>query len=66
MYAGGLFLQLAFFSTFLAIVLYLQTSRELGLRGNTALTPIFALLYITISLMYGRNVFRVVESLQGW
>lgn len=63
---AGLALQLAFFSSFTLITIYVHSSPRFGLRGDRSLTPVWIALYSTIVLMFGRNIFRVIEFAQGW
>jgi hypothetical protein len=61
---AGLALQLAFFSSFTIIAIYVHRSPRFGLRGDRSLLPVWIALYATILLMFGRNIFRVIEFAQ--
>lgn len=64
----GLFAQLAFFSLFIALLVYVQFSPRFGFReGNLRrLRPVFVCLYATTLLLHLRNIFRVIEFEQGF
>mmetsp|Transcript_19147 Transcript_19147/g.57825 ORF Transcript_19147/g.57825 Transcript_19147/m.57825 type:complete len:338 (-) Transcript_19147:335-1348(-) len=62
----GLIAQLAFFTAFLTLVLYMHFSRKFGLRSRRDMTPTFGCLYITTALLYIRGIFRCIEFGQGW
>ena len=62
----GLALQLVFFTFFTSITLYLNLKRKYGLRDIKQYRPVFFCLYGTITLMYIRSIFRVVEFSGGW
>ena len=62
----GLILQLAFFTAFTAITIYINLNRTYGLRGVKQYKPVFLCIYLTIFLLYVRGVFRVIEFSDGW
>jgi hypothetical protein len=63
---SGLFIQLAFFTGFIGVCMYVQRSSKYGFRGQQRLRGLWFCLYATIFLMYLRNVFRVIEFIQGY
>lgn len=64
----GLFAQLAFFSLFILLLVYVQFSPRFGFRDSKLrkLWPVFVALYATTLLLHFRNIFRVVEFQQGF
>lgn len=62
----GLAIQMCFFTLFLFVTIYIHRSKAYGLRGNEKFRPVFVGLYITIGLMYVRNIFRFIEFTQGY
>ena len=62
----GLAIQMAFFTIFLGITVYIHRCKAYNLKGNKLFRPIFIGLYSTIVLMYVRNVFRFIEFTQGY
>lgn len=63
---AGLALQLGFFTTFTLLVIYTHSSPQFGLGSDPTLRKVYICLYSTITLMFIRNIFRVVEFAQGW
>lgn len=61
----GLAIQLVFFTAFTAMTGYLQCSRKFRLSGVPATTPLFRGMYVTIALLFVRNVYRVAEFASG-
>ncbi|GBF96335.1 hypothetical protein Rsub_09405 [Raphidocelis subcapitata] len=59
----GLSLQLGFFTAFTAITVGVHRR---SFARDAAARPLFACLYATISLLYVRNIFRVVEFGMGY
>ncbi|KXZ51322.1 hypothetical protein GPECTOR_13g809 [Gonium pectorale] len=62
----GLALQLGFFSCFTVIAVYVHKSRVFALRNAEYWRPVFLCMYLTIALMYVRNIFRVAEFATGY
>jgi hypothetical protein len=62
----GLFLQLFFFGAFTVLTARLYAAPHYGFRHAKAWRPLFATLFITIALLTIRNIFRVVEFVQGF
>lgn len=65
----GLFAQLAFFSVFIALMVYVHFSPRFGFRAGGSLQklrPVFVGLYAITLLLHLRNIFRVVEFVQGF
>jgi hypothetical protein len=64
----GLFAQLAFFSLFIALLVYVQSSPRFGFREGKLrrLRPVFVCLYASTLLLQLRNIFRVIEFEQGF
>jgi hypothetical protein len=65
----GLFAQLAFFSLFIALMMFVHLSPRFGFRAGGSLQKlrfVFVSLYSTTLLLQLRNAFRVVEFVQGF
>ena len=60
---ASLAIQLAFFSAFTYVVTLIQRNDEYNCshKQAPALTPVFVCLWITIVLLYVRNIFRTIE-----
>ena len=59
---AGLALQLVFFGSFLFVTICIHIVPRFGYKGNAEFSRVFLCLYITIALLYIRNVFRVVRQ----
>jgi len=57
----GLTIQLLFFASFTWITIIIQNKSKFGLKNDSSLKPVFHGLYITIILLFIRNIYRVVE-----
>ena len=58
---AGLALQLAFFGSFLFVAICIHIVPRFGYKGNEKYARVFVCLYVTIALLYIRNIFRVVR-----
>ncbi|GFR44602.1 hypothetical protein Agub_g5885 [Astrephomene gubernaculifera] len=63
----GLFGQLGFFTFFTFLTVYIQRSKSFALQERVVVpSQIFTCLYVTIAMMYVRNIFRCVEFIMGY
>jgi len=58
---AGLAVQITFFTAYLWIVLKLRFQHEFKLKHVLSLRPLFRGLFLTVGLMYVRNLYRIVE-----
>lgn len=61
----GLAIQTLFFTAFVLISVYIAFSRRFALIHVDALKPVFSGLFLTITCLYIRNIYRFVEFASG-
>jgi len=62
---AGFGIQLIFFTFFLILVIYVNKSKAFLYNGNSRTQPIFAVLYVTISCLYLRAIYRLIQFIDA-